>query len=111
MNLGNDGSVVMKYDFSRLKMNDIVRRNHCPRQFEFDYGGGETWYEAMKRKQTVWADREFALRTEYLKKDCSSEDKPVLRLVSSIKRNIGAQSKFSFASTSADTKADFSETD
>ena len=88
----------MKYDFSNLEPNDIPNRMRGPKQLEFDFRGDETWYEAMKRKQTAWADYEFALRTKYMKQNCSPEDKPVLRLVSSIKRNIGAKSKFSFTS-------------
>ena len=63
----------MKYDSSKLELIDILSRMRGLNQLEFDYRGGETWYETMKRKQAAWADYEFALRTQDLKKNSSSE--------------------------------------
>ena len=64
----------MKYDSSKLELIDILTRMRGPKQLEFDYRGGETWYETMKRKQAAWADYEFALRTDDLKKNSSPEE-------------------------------------
>lgn len=100
----------MKDDFSKLELNDILSQMRGLKQLEFHDRGHETWYEPMTRQQT-WTDYEFALRTEYLKKNCSPEGKAVLHLINSIKGNIGAKSKFSSTSISANTKSDFSEND
>ena len=63
----------MKYDSSKLELHDILTRMRGPKQLEFEYRGGETWYETMKRKQAAWADYEFAPRTEDLRKNSSPE--------------------------------------
>ena len=99
----------MKYDVSKLELNNILTQIPGPKQLEFDHGGDETWYETMKRKQTAWADYDFALKTESLKKNCSLEAKVVLQMITSLQRNIGAKSIFSSASFSASAKANFSD--